>query len=359
MIPYAQLSNHFRGKRIFVTGHTGFKGSWLTVWLQLLGAEVCGFSKDIPTQPSLFGACFSGDSLRDERGDICNFEALNKSIKSFKPDLLFHLAAQPLVRLSYAEPVNTFATNVLGTVNVLEAIAKSESIAASVIVTTDKCYENLEWEFGYRENDRLGGSDPYSASKACAEIVFSSYERSFFNPGGHRSVTVRAGNVIGGGDWATDRIVPDLIRNWRTNTITPIRNPRALRPWQHVLDPLGGYLQVAANLLTSGKNAGESFNFGPENSERKTVGNLLGALKKVIPALKFTDAIEPNAKKEANLLFLNCDKAAVRLQWRPVLNFERTIELTGEWYRDYYDRESGARSLTEKQIQHFIETAGT
>jgi CDP-glucose 4,6-dehydratase len=347
----------FNKKRVLITGHTGFKGGWLSLWILSLGAKVCGFSDDVPTTPSFFESVKLGSEIEDCRGNVCDYAALKKCMDSFNPEIVFHLAAQPLVRLSYETPLNTYATNVMGTVNVLEAMRFTPSVRVGIIVTTDKCYKNLDWEYGYREIDELGGNDPYSASKACAELVFTSYQNSFFKSHSARIASVRAGNVFGGGDWATDRVVPDCMRNWSQKRPVVIRNPNAIRPWQHVLDPLAGYMTLAASLMTSEELAGQSFNFGPDRSSRKTVLQLVRTLQKYLPDLEY-DVAGPSdsAKKEANLLFLNCDKAETYLDWRPTFSFEESVNLTADWYSAFYKLSTSKLSLADltlKQIKDF------
>ncbi len=325
----------YEGRRVFITGHTGFKGSWLSAWLVSLGAEVAGFSNAVPTQPSLFDTIGLEQHMLDIRADVRNFADLNKAIHDFKPHIIFHLAAQALVQTSYEQPVNTFETNTIGTLNVLEAVRNASFVQALVCITSDKCYQNNEWVFGYREDDKLGGHDPYSASKACAEIVAQSYFASYFKDG-PACATVRAGNVIGGGDWAKDRIIPDCARAWANGEAVHIRNPWATRPWQHVLEPLSGYLWLGAKLLLQEIKHGESYNFGPAAHINATVAEVVDALKLHWP--KFTSIMHEASqdKYECNLLKLCCDKALAHLQWRAVYDFEECIRSTAEWYRAYY-----------------------
>lgn len=337
----------YRGRKVLVTGHTGFKGSWLCEWLLSLGAEVAGFSISIPTSPSHFEEIDLASRMKDYRGDIRDLEAFQNCLNDFRPSVVFHLAAQALVRDSYESPKETFDVNVGGTVNVLEAIRRVSFVEAAVIVTTDKCYQNKEWEFGYREIDPLGGKDPYSGSKGAAEIVFSSYAQSFFLTGAHttRVASARAGNVIGSGDWAKDRIVPDCVRAWnkegagtKPNAVC-IRSPRSTRPWQHVLEPLSGYLVLGAALLSNktgeldGIN-GESFNFGPGSDANRTVEELLIELKTTWSQASWTvDETQTKGKSEAKLLKLVCDKAEARLKWKPTLNFSEGVEMTSLGYQ--------------------------
>lgn len=344
----------YRGKRVFLTGHTGFKGSWLAHWLLRSGAEVVGYSKDIPTQPSLFEATGLAKHLRDLRGDVRDLPALEKALREAKADVVFHLAAQPLVRPSYDHPFETFAENTLGTAAMLEAVRRVGTVAAAVVITTDKVYENHGWEFGYRENDPLGGHDPYSASKAAAEIVFSSYCRSFFAKG-TRMCSARAGNVIGGGDWAVDRLVPDCVRAWVAGRPAEIRNPDSVRPWEHVLEPLGGYLLLGQRLLSQADGVhGEAFNFGPSGELDRTTRQLVEEMEKHWPGK--THSVPPRAddgKKEARTLRLNCDRAAARLGWRPAMDFAETVAWTSHWYRAHAEKKEDLRELTLSQIKDY------
>ncbi|MCX6124391.1 MAG: CDP-glucose 4,6-dehydratase [Proteobacteria bacterium] len=355
----------FAGKKVLVTGHTGFKGTWLSRWLIDLGAEVTGYAFDPPTAPSHFEVLGLGKHMQDIRGDIGDAERLQSAFQKSKPDVVFHLAAQPIVSLSISNPVENYATNVMGTVQVLEAIRKTESVRAAVMITSDKCYENVEWEFGYRENDHLGGKDPYSASKACAEIVFHSYFRTYFQGNsGIKLATGRAGNVIGGGDWAKDRIIPDNARAWGSGEVPVIRSPHATRPWQHVLEPLSGYIWLAAQLLNSpdinspDKLNGESFNFGPGADTNATVEDLLKAVVKHWQGKTWRVEASKLTGKEAGLLKLNCDKALARLGWRPTLKFDETVQFTADWYKSFYESSpKSACDLTAQQIRRF-EAAG-
>lgn len=350
------FSKCYRGKRVLVTGHTGFKGSWLSAWLLELEAKVAGFSKYIPTDPSGFEVMGLDRRLQDFRGDVRNMDEVQAIFKEFKPQIVFHLAAQPLVRDSYQEPRLTFETNVMGTINLLECVRESSIMEAAVFITSDKCYENVNWEWGYRENDRLGGEDPYSASKACAETAFHAYFKSFFdNDEQTRIATTRAGNVIGGGDWAKDRIVPDCIKAWYSREIPVIRKPEATRPWQHVLEPLSGYLWLGAQLSqhVPGIN-GESFNFGPDPDVVKSVGELVDALIEHSGKGRWDHRPAEDQKKEANLLKLNCDKALNRLEWTPVLAFDDTMALTADWYKKFYSRDANMYEVSRQQIEHYV-----
>ena len=348
----------YRNKRVLVTGHSGFKGSWLSLWLKSLGAEVFGISAYFPSQPNNFTVCDLGSKIRHHEGEIRDLAGLKKLFSDIDPEIVFHLAAQPIVRVSYDNPKDTFDINVGGTVNVLECIRGSKNVKAAVMITSDKCYKNVEWNWGYRENDALGGDDPYSASKGCAEIVINSYIKSFFKgDGSTRIASVRAGNVIGGGDWADSRIVPDCMKAWSKNEILTCRSPEATRPWQHVLEPLGGYLMVGADLFTSSKLAGESFNFGPDAKVNQTVGELIVELGKIwgTDAWKFQN--DSSAKKESGLLKLSCDKVLAKLGWFALLNFQETVNFTGEWYKSYYLGKQNMYEFTISQLNMYTQLA--
>lgn len=354
------FNQSFKAKKVLVTGHTGFKGSWLSRWLVDLGAEVAGLSNNVPTTPSHFETLGLSSQIKDMRADINDLKAVTKNLQDFAPTVVFHMAAQPIVSTSIHDPIETFATNVIGTANVLEAIRNTPSIKAAVIVTSDKCYENVEWEFGYREDDKLGGKDPYSASKACAELVFHSYFKTYFRDMEHiRLATARAGNVIGGGDWAKDRIVPDNVRAWGSGVQPIIRSPHATRPWQHVLEPLSGYLWLAAKLLTKEPNLnGESFNFGPPAEVNATVEQLLQEMVKHWNGKSWRVESSALTRKEAGLLKLSCDKALARLAWQPTLKFSETVEFTASWYRSFYENSAAnAGALTSQQIARYVNFA--
>ncbi len=322
----------YKGKRVFLTGHTGFKGSWLSAWLTSLGATVCGFADTVPTKPAHFEAMGLGGHVRDLRGDIRDRDAVVRAMREFHPDVVFHLAAQALVRKSYDVPAATFEANVMGTLNVLEAMRACPSVQAGVFITSDKCYRNDEWVWGYRETDHLGGSDPYSASKGCAEIVAHSYFDSFFK-NGPACATTRAGNVIGGGDWALDRIVPDCARAWSSGQAVQIRSPWATRPWQLVLEPLSGYLWLGAYLLGAQSGPfpvrGEAYNFGPAADVNNTVAEVVEALAAYWPGFRSEmDTSGHAGMKECTLLKLSCDKALAHLNWKATLTFDETISYT-------------------------------
>jgi CDP-glucose 4,6-dehydratase len=328
--------NFWEGRRVFITGHTGFKGSWLSLWLQKMGAIVKGYALEPNTTPNLFTEAQVVEKMSSEVGDITNLQQITESMVHFNPEVLFHMAAQPLVRFSYVDPVKTFSTNVMGTVNVLEAARKCSNLKVIVSVTTDKCYENKEWVWGYREDEPMGGDDPYSSSKGCSELVINAYRKSFFNGNGLPYLaSVRAGNVIGGGDWSEDRLIPDIIRALEKGEAVKIRNPNAVRPWQHVLEPLSGYLILAQNLHRYGMKFAEAWNFGPKEEGCKPVD---WVLEKMLAnwgdgAMWQTDII--NHPHEANYLKLDCSKAAKYLNWEPKWNLEITLEKTVQWYKQF------------------------
>lgn len=356
----------YRGRRVLVTGHTGFKGSWLTAWLLCLGAEVAGFSNAVPTTPSHFASLRLDEKVTDLRGDVRDRQALTEAVARFRPEIVFHLAAQALVRPSYDAPAATFEVNALGTLNVLEAIRSASSVQALVCITSDKAYRNDEWVWGYRETDPLGGADPYSASKGCAEIIAHSYFQSFFR-NGPRCATARAGNVIGGGDWAGDRIVPDCARAWAAGRPVVLRSPEATRPWQHVLEPLSGYLWLGSWLLRDAQGpfpvSGESFNFGPAADVNNSVAEVADMLAAHWPGfVSVMDRAGQGSRKECTLLKLCCDKALAALRWRAVLTFPETLRLTAEWYKAYYAAASAAHvpdmsAVTAGQIDEYVTKA--
>jgi CDP-glucose 4,6-dehydratase len=331
------LVSTWEGRRVFITGHTGFKGGWLCHWLASKGAMIRGYSLDPETDPNLFTAASVGKILDDVRGDICDLDRLKKSMAEFAPDVVFHLAAQPLVRRSYADPVGTFATNVMGTANVLEAVRSTPSVRAVVCVTTDKCYENKEWVWPYRETDPLGGHDPYSSSKACAEIVAAAYRSSFFtvdrlNEHHVSLATARAGNVIGGGDWSEDRLIPDLIRGFQAKRAVLIRRPDAIRPWQHVLEPVHGYILLAEKLLAGQGQFATAFNFGPRDEDAWTVGCIAGELANLWGPGASWERDSSQSVHEASYLRLDASRARTELDWRPRLPIHGALEWTVSWY---------------------------
>ncbi len=352
----------WRGKRVLITGHTGFKGSWLSLWLQSLGADVVAYAQTPPTDPNMFTLASVADGIASIVGDVRDAEHLRTSRrKSSRPEIVFHLAAQPLVRESYKDPVTTYATNVMGTVHLLESVRQAGSARAVVCITSDKCYENREWIWGYRENEAMGGYDPYSSSKGCAEIVAAAYRNSFFNPNrfpehGTAIATVRAGNVIGGGDWAKDRLVPDILQSLVNGETVILRNPQAIRPWQHVLEPLSGYLTLAERLYEDGPSYGEGWNFGPFDSGIKPVSwvvNQLVSLWGSDISWKQDEAYQPH---EDRYLMLDCAKARHRLRWEPVLDIKTALRWTVEWMKAL---EAGAdmRRVSQSQISRFMELA--
>lgn len=326
----------WKGKKVFLTGHTGFKGSWLSLWLQDMGAVVKGYALEPNTKPNLFTEAKVGQNMDSEIGDIRDLNQITSSMVSFNPDVLIHMAAQPLVRLSYQEPVLTYATNVMGTVNVLEAARKCSKLKAIVSVTTDKCYENKEWAWGYRENEPMGGHDPYSSSKGCAELVTAAYRKSFFNENNSAFLaSARAGNVIGGGDWSDDRLIPDILKAFEKNEPVIVRNPMATRPWQHVLEPLSGYLVLAQHLYEEGGEFAEGWNFGPKDEDCKPVSWILDKIVVKWGKGAAWELDKNNNPHEAGYLKLDCSKAAMQLNWRPKWNLEDTLESIINWHQHY------------------------
>ena len=350
------LKDIYDGKKVFLTGHTGFKGSWLALWLSKLGAEVCGYSLEPNTNPSMFNELnIKYKITKSVIGDILDEKFLNRTMQDFAPDIVFHLAAQPLVRLSYSEPVLTYKTNVIGTLNVLEAAKKCSSVKAFVNVTTDKCYENKEVNRGYKEDEPMGGYDMYSSSKGCVEIMSSSYRRSFLQDENTMAMaTARAGNVIGGGDWALDRLIPDCIRGINAGQDIKIRNPIAVRPWQHVLEPLSGYLLLGEKLLTSGKEYAQGFNFGPNEDSVLTVAEVS---KMACEYYGKGNVIvgEKSPLHEAGLLMLNIEKAEKVLNWTPTLTAKEAIKNTVEWYKHFYAKDCNMLEFTFEQISEYEE----
>ena len=347
----------YKGKRIFLTGHTGFKGSWLNLWLKSLGAEVYGYALAPNTNPSHFELLGGNKEFRGVFADIRDRENLKQSLRSFNPDIIFHLAAQPLVRESYKNPVATFESNVIGTLNILDCARELESLKAIVVITTDKVYENKEWIWGYRENDALGGYDPYSASKACAEIVTNSMRNSFFNINefgkSHQVLiaTARAGNVIGGGDWSEDRLIPDIIKAVCANKSVKIRNPKSTRPWQHVLEPLRGYLMLGEKLLEGKKEFATAFNFGPNLQDNLRVEEILKITKNLWDKVDYVLECDSNAPHEAGLLMLDVAKAQKLLNWEPVMNSLESIKYTISWYREFYEN---GQIVSQEQLGNYI-----
>ena len=354
------FNNVYKGKTVLVTGHTGFKGSWLITWLLSLGANIVGLSKDIPTSPSYYESSSLDNNIKDYRIDICNINKVRDLISECQPDFVFHLAAQALVRYSYESPLETITTNAIGTANVLDAIRCIDKQIVAVMITSDKAYDNVEWVWGYRETDRLGGKDPYSASKGMAELTIRSYIESFFNKDSNVRVGItRAGNVIGGGDWAKDRIVPDCMNAWSNNEVVNIRNPKATRPWQHVLEPLSGYLTLGMALVDNENIHGEAYNFGPPAHQNHPVCELIDEMTKYWDHVRWNDISQSQVHlHEAGLLKLNCDKALYDLNWQPTLQFEDTVRMTVEWYKSYYQNTyQSMQKFTLDQIEEYIDFA--
>jgi CDP-glucose 4,6-dehydratase len=351
----------WNSRKVFVTGHTGFKGSWLALWLHSMGAEVCGYALDPPTEPNLYRLLDLDEQIQSIQGDIRDLGGLESAMRGFRPEVVIHMAAQPLVRLSYQSPVETYATNVLGTVHLLEAVRSTPSARAVVVVTSDKCYENQERPQAYREHEAMGGHDPYSSSKGCAELVTSAYRRSFFHPDswtGHRVgvASARAGNVIGGGDWAPDRLVPDIVRAWAAGEPVVIRNPEAVRPWQHVLEPLCGYLSLAERLYEDGARFGEGWNFGSADEDAKPVRYLVSELARLWgEGARWQGDAAPKVH-EAHLLRLDSAKACARLGWAPRWSLDETLAETVEWYKKFYGGED-VRACSLKQIEAYMQPA--
>lgn len=350
----------YAGKKVVITGHTGFKGAWLAAWLEKLGAKVVGIALDPQTDPSHFVSAKLSDGMADYRLDIRNGLALKEVVDSEQPDFLFHLAAQALVRRSYENPIETWDTNLLGTLNVLEALRCLNKSCAAVLITSDKCYDNVEWVWGYRETDGLGGPDPYSASKGAAELLIRSHIKSYFPMANSkvRIASARAGNVIGGGDWAEDRIVPDCVKAWSIDDVVKLRNPHSTRPWQHVLEPLSGYL-VLANALTQRLELhGQPFNFGPQAQQSQSVLALVKEMAIHWKKVRWQDLSEAEVGPyESALLKLNCDKALHHLHWHAVMDFKETIKMTSEWYKAFYQKSSNIVDLTNSQIASYTELA--
>lgn len=366
------FNNIYIGKRVLITGHTGFKGSWLALWLKELGAEVIGYALQPPTNPSHFDLLTNTSTLQSSNpfdlvsivGDIRDSSKLTEAVQTYKPKIIFHLAAQPLVRYSYINPVETFEANVMGTINVFEACRQTESVKAIVSITSDKCYENREWVWGYRENEPMGGYDPYSASKGCAELVTSSYRNSFFNPShplilspSHNSIllaSARAGNVLGGGDWAEDRLIPDIMRAVGKNEKVIIRNPHASRPWQHVLEPLSGYLMLGQRLLEGKSEFAEGWNFGPDDESNITVEDVVSCIKSEWDRVDYEIRSSKDNPHEAGLLKLDCSKAHSKLKWKPVWDIKKTFAITARWYKEFYEN---GNIVSLNDLHEYIEDA--
>jgi len=345
----------FKSKKILITGHTGFKGSWLTLWLTEMGANVIGYSLEPPTEPSMFDALNLKERIIHVIGDVRDEEKLKKTFKTHRPELVFHLAAQPLVRYSYIAPKYTYEVNVIGTINLLEAVRETDTVKAVVVVTSDKCYENKEWIYGYRETDPVGGYDPYSSSKGCAELVVSAYRRSYFENLGIALSSVRAGNVIGGGDWQADRLVPDCIRALSKGETIKIRNPDAIRPWQYVLEPLSGYLLLASKMLERTNKFEGAWNFGPPDADILTVEELVNKVLKYWGGGSYRVTENKDELHEARLLKLDSSMARFLLGWRFKYDVERAVKETVEWYKNYYSGLTGKElcEFSVKQIKEY------
>ncbi len=347
------MKKFFKNKTVIVTGHTGFKGSWLTLVLINLGARVVGISNDIPTKPAFFQILKLNKKIKDLRADVRDLKIIKKIFMRHKPDFIFHLAAQSLVKQSFKHPVNTFTTNFVGTLNILESLRELKKKCVSVIITSDKSYKNFEIDRGYKENDILGGEDPYSASKGSAELVIQSYCNSFFKGNKKKIVVARAGNVIGGGDWSKDRLVPDCIKSWSKRKKVILRNPHSTRPWQHVLEAVFGYLTLAIKLSKNSRIHGEAFNFGPNNKDNKSVLNVVKEMKKSWKAVSWTIRKSRKAKYESKLLKLNSNKAKLKLNWTTNLNFKEMIKMTTNWYKNFYEKKENNFEFSIKQILNY------
>ncbi len=343
----------WRGKRVFLTGHTGFKGGWLSLWLQTLGAEVAGYSLAPPTTPSLFEAASVASGMRSLLGDVRDLSGVKAAMAECKPEIVIHMAAQSLVRVSYADPILTYLTNVMGTANVLEAVRETPSVSAALVVTSDKCYENRNSPHGYRESDPLGGHDPYSSSKACAELVVGSFRSSFFESqrGDDRPVAVasaRAGNVIGGGDWAQDRLIPDIVKAFSEGNVLKIRNPQATRPWQHVLEPLRGYLMLAQKLCENGPAFAGAWNFGPDDSDIQPVRWIVEKIAAQWGESSRWEVDDSEQPHEAKMLHLDSSKAKQQLGWRPSLRLSDALSMTIEWYQHFLSGQNAREKCLEQ-----------
>lgn len=346
------FNNIYKGKKVLITGHTGFKGSWLALLLDKLGATVTGFSLKPDTEPAHCNLVKT--NIREVIGDLRDASVIKKEMEDCRPDIVFHLAAQPLVRKSYADPIETFETNILGTVNLYEAIRSSENVKAVVNITTDKVYKNNEWVWGYRENDNLGGHDPYSTSKACVELVHECYVKSFFKTAGIFSATARAGNVIGGGDWSQDRLIPDIVIAASQKRRIDIRSPKSVRPWQHVLDPLAGYLLLGQNLLEKRESAEGAWNFGPVMEGCISVQDVIKLFRIHWKDILWNDVSDKKILHESDVLKLDCSKSSQQLKWVPVWDIDTVMEKTANWYKEYY---TDGRVSSEEDIEQFLSDA--
>ena len=347
------MNGFWRDKKVFLTGHTGFKGCWLMLWLEMLDAKVFGYSLR-PQEPSLYAAAVAGGDPRGVFADIRDANELKQTMSNFEPDIVFHLAAQPLVRESYRQPVSTYETNIMGTVNLLEAIRRTGSVKSAVIVTTDKCYRDMEWEWGYRETDALGGADPYSSSKACAELIVDAWRRSFFQNGNARVASARAGNVIGGGDWAAERLVPDAMRAFQGRKPLEIRSPNAVRPWQHVLEPLCGYMTLAERLYRGDRSCETAWNFGPPADDSRSVKNVAERLAALWGGGASYTTSPDHSLHESHLLRLDSSRAVRRLGWKTRLDTDEAISMTVEWYKRVFGGDDPLYA-TKKQIAGYME----
>jgi CDP-glucose 4,6-dehydratase len=343
----------WHNKKVLITGHTGFKGSWLSLWLQKMGAKVAGYSLSPPTKPSLFDIARVADNMTSIIGDIRDLEFLQSAISSQRPEIIIHMAAQSLVRYGYENPVETYSTNIMGTVNILEAVRQTKCAKVVLIVTSDKCYENKEWMWGYRENDPMGGYDPYSSSKGCAELITTAYHKSYFSNNGIAIASVRAGNVIGGGDWSEDRLIPDMMKAYMEHRTVLIRNPQAIRPWQYVLDPLRGYLILAERLWSNGEEYTGGWNFGPLDGDAKPVSWIVNEVKRILGD-DFSWKLDNRSEhpKEAHYLKLDCSKARNKLEWKPKLSIKEALTWTVEWYRNFLLNKD-MRIYTELEISRY------
>ena len=351
-------NNFWNGKKVLLTGHTGFKGAWLSTWLKNLGANVIGYSLLPSTEPNLFELIKVSEGMTSIEGNVHNLEDLKNVFKKYKPEIVIHMAAQSLVRYSYRFPVETYMTNVMGTVNLFEAVRQTDSVKVVVNITSDKCYENKERAIGYKEDDPMGGHDPYSSSKGCAELITSAYRRSFFSPNeiskdGVAVASARAGNVIGGGDWAEDRLIPDMVRGILTKQKINIRNPQSIRPWQHVLEPLSGYLTLAEKLWKEGHKYSEAWNFGPNEENDKPVIYIVETFLKLYgEKVDWVIDKEENKPHEANYLKLDCTKANTRLNWRAVWGIDVSLEKTAQWYKAFKEKKD-LEKITLSQIEQY------